>query len=82
MAANRKFFVAFAVPFLLLFALSQNSLAKVYEWTDCTQPFINDFKVGGKTAVKVELPESVLKKFEKIELIIEHDGMGKTVIYF
>ena len=79
MAADRKFLLAFTISILLLFTLSQNSFAKVYEWTDFTQPFIKDFKVGGKTAVKVELPESVLKKFEKIALIIEHDGMGKTV---
>ena len=79
MAANRKFLLAFTVSILLLFALSQNSLAKVYEWTDFTQPFINDFKVGGKTAVKVELPESVLKKFKKIALIIEHEGIGSQL---
>ena len=65
MAANRKFLLAFAVLFLLLFALSRNSLARIYEWKDFTQPFIKDIKIGGKTAVKVELPESVLKKFEK-----------------
>ncbi len=79
MAANRKFLLAFTVSILLLFALSQNSLAKVYKWTDFTQPFINDFKVGGKTAVKVELPESVLKKFKKIALIIEHEGIGSQL---
>jgi hypothetical protein len=79
MAADRKFLLAFTISILLLFTLSQNSFAKVYEWTDFRQPFIKDIKIGGKTAVKVELPESVLKKFEKIALIIEHDGMGKTV---
>jgi len=76
MAANRKFLLASVVSILLLFALSQNSLAKVYEWKDFTQPFINDVKVGGKTIIKVELPESVLKKFKKIALIIEHEDIG------
>ena len=80
MAANRKFLLAFIVSMLLLFALSQNSLAKVYEWTDFTQPFINDFNVGGKTAVKVELPGSILSKFKKIALVIEHEGIGSVLL--
>lgn len=76
MAANRKFLLAFAVPFLLLFALSQNSRATVYEWKDFTQPFTKRFQIGGKTEIKVVLPESLLKKKTKIVLIIEHTGMG------
>jgi len=76
MAVNSKFLLASVLSILLLIALSQNSLAKVYEWKDFSQPFINDVKVGGKTIIKVELPESVLTKFKKIALIIEHEGIG------
>lgn len=75
MAANRKFLLAFTITFLLLSVLSQISLAEVYVWTDFRQPLIKDIKPGGNTEVKVELPESVLKKFKKIELIIEHEGV-------
>jgi len=76
LAANHRFLLISTVSILLLFNLSQNSLAKVFEWKDFTQPFIRDFQVGGKTAIKVELPESVVKKNRKITLIIEHEGIG------
>ena len=74
MAANRKFVFAFTIPFLLLFVLLQISVAEVYVWADYRQTFRKDIKLGGKTSVKVELPESVLKEFKKITLIIEHRG--------
>ena len=76
MAANRKIFFTLPLLFLLLFTFSQNSQATVYEWKDFTQPFIKRFQIGGKTAIKVVLPESLLNKNKKIALIIEHTGMG------
>jgi hypothetical protein len=76
MAANRKLLFTLPLLFLLLFTFSQNSRATVYEWKDFTQPFIKRFQIGGKTEIKVVLPESLLEKNTKIALIIEHTGMG------
>ena len=79
MAAKRrflKFFLAFTVSTLLLFILSQNSLAKVYEWEDFTQPFkrkIERFCMTKPNQIEVLLPD-FLKNYESVLLIVRIDG--------
>ena len=76
MATNRKFLLASTVSILLLFTLSQNSQAKIYEWNDFTKPFTKQLNVTIPITVEVDLPDFIFKNYREIPLVFEHSGLG------
>jgi hypothetical protein len=50
--------------------------AKNYKWEDISKPFKNKITVRLSVEIEVNVPAIILEKFDKIPLVIEHDGLG------
>ncbi|GEM_PF-5458110 len=62
-----------AISAFMVLTLSSLTFAKTYTWKDYTKPFEETISIGdsyGSSDVEVQLPESLIKNYKEISLII------------